>query len=363
MKKASKHIPFEASHPGSLILDEIKFRGINQADLAVQMDLQKSFLNELIKGKRAITADIALLLEKILEIPAEYWMNLQSQYEIDLARIKEKNIKRLANAEQWSIIKNYVPLNYLKKRGYFKDDLNNDIEVVKSIYDVPSIDMLIQKTAQQHVALHRKSEKLIADDKNMLAWNMLAKYEAKQQTVNSFNDKNIPSLVKELKQIFYENTSTIDKVRTKLNQYGIKFILLEKIDKAPIDGYTFWSDDNPAIAMTVRHKRIDNFAFTIMHELGHIDLHLKNDKEKQFFDLSSKRDAMIKVENEADHFAQINLISEIEWDSIISSPVLEEYTIRLKAKEFGINPAIILGRISHEVDYYAISTTIDKKLN
>lgn len=362
MKATNKHIPFEATHPGSLIFDEIKFRNLNQKEIAKEMEIQPSLFNEIIKGKRALTADIAILLEKILEIPADYWMRLQSQYEIDLARIKEKNIQKLANIESWNILKNYVPITYLRRNKYLKDDLNEDIKTIKSIYEVDSIDMLVQKTAQQHFVYHRKSEKLIVDDKNMLAWNMLAKYEAKNQTTNSFNYSNIPSLVKELKELFYENSNTINKVKAKLNQYGIKFILVEKIEKAPIDGYTFWSEDNPAIAMTIRHKRIDNFAFTIMHELGHIDLHLKFDREKHFFDLSGKKDNLETLEKEADNFAQLNLINPDEWNNIINLPEINDYTITLKAKEHKINPAIILGRINFEINDYAVNTSIDKTL-
>lgn len=362
MKTGHTPIPFEASHPGTLIFDEIKFRRINQKDLATQMGIQPTLLNEIIKGKRALTADIAILLEKILEIPADYWMRLQSQYEIDLARIKEKNVTKLANLEAWKIIEEYVPTGYFKKQGYLHGDLNTDIKKVKDIYDIDSIDCLVQKAAQQHVELHRKSEKLIVDDKNILAWNMLAKYESKNQQVNSFNFDNIPSLIKELQAIFYENSDTVEKVKSKLNQYGIKFVLVAKIEKAPIDGYTFWSDDNPAIAMTIRHKRIDNFAFTILHELGHIDLHLRKDKSKQFFDLNGKKENLEFIEKEADLYAQQKLIDPKQWESIISLPDLTDYSINLKSKEYKINPAIILGRISHEVNYYAISTHIDKTL-
>mgnify|MGYP000529445166 FL=1 len=59
------------------------------------------FRSELIKGKRAVNAEIALLLEQILEIPAEYWMKLQAQYELDHARIQQKTIDRLAHAANW----------------------------------------------------------------------------------------------------------------------------------------------------------------------------------------------------------------------------------------------------------------------
>ncbi len=363
MKTNNELVPFDASHPGGLILDEIEFRGISQADLALQMDVKKSFLNELIKGKRALTADIALLLEKILEIPAEYWMNLQSQYELDNARIKEKNISRLANAESWNIIKQLIPVGYFKKHEYFQDNIEANIKKVQDIYEVANIDQLVQKTAYQHVALHRKSEKLQIDDKNMLAWNMLARFEAKQQDVNSFNFNNIPSLVSELKQIFFENENTIQKVKSKLKQYGVKFVLIDKIEKAPIDGYTFWSENNPAIAMTIRHKRIDNFAFTIMHELGHIDLHLRANRDHQFFDLSEKKRSVETMEMEADTFAQTNLIQPDQWDTIIKLPELNDYSIKMISNKFSIHPAIILGRINHELNHYAISTVIDKKLN
>lgn len=102
MKNQKDPIPHKATHPGTLILDEIKFRGLSQVDLAARMGVQKSLLNELIKGKRAINAELALLLDEILEISAEYWMKLQAQYELDQARIQQKTIERLAHAANWN---------------------------------------------------------------------------------------------------------------------------------------------------------------------------------------------------------------------------------------------------------------------
>lgn len=89
-------IPFKATHPGTLIKDELEIRDdITQKDLVMVLGVKPSFLNEIIKGKRPITADIAILLEKALGIPADYWMKFQSQYEIDLTKIKEKNINKI----------------------------------------------------------------------------------------------------------------------------------------------------------------------------------------------------------------------------------------------------------------------------
>jgi HTH-type transcriptional regulator/antitoxin HigA len=94
--KSKQPIPYEATHPGILINDEIKARGISQKELAADLGVLPTFLNEILKGKRALTADFAILLEKALDIPAIYWLNFQTQFNIDRARIKEKNIRKIS---------------------------------------------------------------------------------------------------------------------------------------------------------------------------------------------------------------------------------------------------------------------------
>lgn len=363
MSTSTKNIPLHATHPGEVLLDELKARGINQKQVAIELNIQRSVLNEIIKGKRSLTADLAILLESYLEIPADYWMRLQSQYDLDLARIKQKNIQRLSNVEAWKLICEYVPTNYLKKNGYLSDDVSSNISTVKDIYKIDSIDGLIEKNAKQHFAMHRKSEKLLVENKNMLAWNMVAQYEAERKEVNSFNFNNLQSLKEELQIIFYENSNTLARVEQKMTQYGIKFVLVNKIEKAPIDGLAFWSGENPAIALTIRHKRIDNLAFTVMHELGHIDLHLRQDKERIFYDLTGAKNALVELEKQADDYAQCNLITESQWSQIISLPEHNDYSIKMVAEKCKINPAIILGRLNHESKFYAFSTTISKVLN
>ncbi len=95
-----KILPFEATHTGTLLKDELEAMNMTQKKLAEIIGVKPSFLNEIIKGKRAVTADIALLLEKALGISADYWLKFQTQYELDKARIKEKNIIRIKQIEQ-----------------------------------------------------------------------------------------------------------------------------------------------------------------------------------------------------------------------------------------------------------------------
>ncbi len=357
------NIPFKATPPGVLIKDELEARSdINQKNLAREIGVKASFLNEIIKGKRPVTADIAILLEKTLGISADYWMRFQSQYEIDKARVKEKNIKRLRNIELWGIVKEYVPVKYFRKHKYLTDNLDSDIETIKDIYSAQTIDELISNAAKNKWALYRKSDKLKIDEKNMFAWSSLAYYEAKRQKTNTFNIDNIPQLCVDLNKVFHENNHTVEGVKKLLNQYGIKFITIEKLEKTPVDGFSFWSGNNPAVALTLRYSRIDNFAFTLLHEIGHIELHLQNNKEARFVDFSSDKRTG-KLEKEADRFAQEKLIPDNIWEEINTNylPLNDDKLIEM-GNAYQINPAILLGRICYETNNYAYKTKIDKKI-
>ena len=90
---SKEFIPHIATHPGEVLKDELKSRNIKQKEFAADIGMQATMLNEIINGKRAITPQIAIIIEKALKIEADFWLNMQSQYEIDTERIKERTIK------------------------------------------------------------------------------------------------------------------------------------------------------------------------------------------------------------------------------------------------------------------------------
>lgn len=102
--------------------------------------------------------------------------------------------------------------------------------------------------------------------------------------VEKFDIVNLDALTKALNMILFRNEDMNEVLTKTLNKFGIKFVIEEKLDKVPVDGYSFWEGDNPTIVLTKRHDRIDNFGFTLMHELGHICLHLINDKSKEYIE-------------------------------------------------------------------------------
>lgn len=73
-------------HPGSVLGDELAARAIPQKEFADLLEMRASHLNELIKGKRHISALLALKLEQQLKISAGFWMRLQVEYDLKMAK-------------------------------------------------------------------------------------------------------------------------------------------------------------------------------------------------------------------------------------------------------------------------------------
>lgn len=92
---ANNITPFEPTHPGELIKDELEARSLTQAKLAERIGVSPSLLNEIIKGKRRVNTEMALLLEAAMDLPADLLLNLQSDYNMQVAKSDATFMKRL----------------------------------------------------------------------------------------------------------------------------------------------------------------------------------------------------------------------------------------------------------------------------
>lgn len=101
----SELIPLNATHPGEMLADELEARAIKQQEFAQQIGMQKSQLNEIIKGKRPINAEVAVLIEASLGISANFWLNAQNNYDVALVKIQHKVQERIAVIATWNSIK------------------------------------------------------------------------------------------------------------------------------------------------------------------------------------------------------------------------------------------------------------------
>ncbi|TDG35371.1 addiction module antidote protein, HigA family [Pedobacter changchengzhani] len=360
--------PAKAIHPGEILNDELKDRGISQQDFALETGIAKTILNEIIKGKRSINADIALLIGKSLKMDAKLWLNLQNNYDLDLANIKQKTQKQLIALGAWNEIKEYVPYRFYKKHKIISGDPLEDVYLLQKIYAVNNVAALLAVCNEPNFARFRKSEKLEPNKINLIGWVKLIAFEAKKLEVGIFDASKKDELITELKEILKENAETVSRTKVLLAKYGVKLIIHKNPEKCAVDGVSFWSEGKPAIGLSVRHQRIDNFAFTILHELGHVFLHLANDKNAQFIDLDkqelSEDYCLSTEEKEANDFAANALISLQDWLVFMKNKsIYDSKEVIAFAVQLGLHPAIVYGRYANETGNYKIKVSIDKTLN
>ena len=134
-------------------------------------------------------------------------------------------------------------------------------------------------------------------------------------------------------------------------------MIFEKhLPKTYLDGAAFLlPDGHPVIAMTLRHERIDNFWFTLLHELAHIKLHLSDNKTAFFDDIAGRTcDSVSDAEQEANKMAENALVPESIWakekQALLSARNIG--TIKKFAEKYQVALPIVIGKIHWETQRY-----------
>ena len=347
----------EFIHPGRLLSDQLERLNISQRDFSNKIGVAQSLLNNILNGSRNININIALSLEAAGLEEANYWMKKQMEYSLHEARNDKETTIKNDNIRILNEIDTLLPLGYLNKHLINK----NIVDEIYKIFEVTNVEGIKNRINNYQFNHFRKSSKFKEIKNNILTWTLLAEYKAMEHSVNKFFIENEDDLISELRTCFYENKSTLNETTEILKKYGIKLFFLDRPSQTPVDGKSFMSDKNPAIVLSLKYKRLDNFAFNIMHELGHIFLHLTKPKyEKHAFFSNSK--TTDKEEFEANNYARNKLININKWnDFTLFSSYFSDDVICDFSKDNKIHPAIVRGRVCFENnEYYRRRTSINK---
>ena len=354
-------------HPGAHLEKMLNDKNLSQRDLASKIDIAQSLLNNILKGHRNINVQIALALESVGFEKADYWLMRQMKYNIYQAKNNKDTIEKNKSIKEWNNIdeRGIVPLSFFKKQN-IGINTSDDIDKVYQIYGVSDFKSLEKRINEFNPTYFRKSSKFSENKYNVVAWSLLAKHKASLVKVPIFKRSNEKMLLIELKKCFYENKNVIDNTKKILNKFGIIFFTLDRPSQTPADGKSFMSNQNPSIVLSLKYKRLDNFAFTLFHELGHVFEHLTNPKkpeyqQEEFFINSSNSEI---VEFEADNYARNNLIDRNIWSDFIT--LNEEFTDNIIldfAKKHKIHPGIVRGRVCFEYNEYYRKRSIITRLN
>ena len=335
----------KAFPPGDFIKEELEARGWTQQSLAEIMGRQTSVVSAVVNGKRAISLDIATELSGAFGTSVDYWMNLEKSYQQFVRSRSDDSISRRARLFQ------LAPIKEMTKRNWIES--SNDWTVIEQqvcdFLEIPSLDE--EPKAFAHAA--KKSSPEEPATPAQAAWLRRAKKLAR--AVAKFSEESFADAVRNVRRLM-ENPEDVRQVPGVLAAAGIRFMIIENIAHAKMDGACFWLDNQaPVIAMGVRYDRIDNFWYVLTHEMGHIgkrdgldgdpiwDANLVGEDATPFEQKS-------EMEKQADIFAQQTLIDQSAMENWITrtSPLYSKVKIIAFARMNHVHPAIVLGNSSIE---------------
>jgi HTH-type transcriptional regulator/antitoxin HigA len=334
--------PDYVSPPGETLSETLETIGMSQAELARRMGRPVKTINEIIQKKAAITAETALQLEQVLNIPASFWLQREQQYREALARLAEE--QRLESQVDW--LKEF-PVREMMRRGWIPP-CNNKIEQVSAIlkfFGVASQDSW-QVIWESKIVAYRKSTTLKSKFGAVVAWLRQGEIEAREIECAPYNADAFREALRNIRTLTVKPVSSFQEELVRLcASAGVAVVFVPELPQNGIFGATQWLTSTRALVqLSLHYKTDDHLWFTFFHEAGHILLHGK----KQVFLEIDQKDRK-EAEEEANRFAANILIDPVQWQQFMAS---DSSRSKLGIKEFaqkvGIAPGIVVGRLQHE---------------
>lgn len=342
--------------PGQLIDELLKERGWTQRLLAIILNVDETGMNKIIAGQRPVTAEMALLLSEIFNVPADDFLELQKQYDLGKARLVMRPDPGRATR---AAIFGELPISEMIKRGWIEAD---------SIRNVPQVESALMKffhadSVEEIEILPHATKKTDINGpatSAQIAWIYRVSEIAQEMIVARYSPKNVRNAISRLSNLLYAKEEA-RKVPRILAESGIRFVIVETLPSAKIDGACFWlNEQSPVIGMSLRYDRIDNFWFVLRHELEHVlqkhgqaavmlDTELEGDR-------AGVGDNILNEERIANKAATDFTVSSQAINSFVArkSPFFKERDILGLANTLKVHPGLVVGQIQHITGRYNI---------
>lgn len=308
--------------PGSELAEKLEEMGLDANDLAARMGYTPKAVNDILQGNSRITPDVAIMLEMITEIPADYWLRRQMSYDEFLSRERvkaslsdqslwKKSFPAEINAREWvqqkrdeskslmPLLKFFAVASPQAWDGYYKD------AKLKVAFRISLADV---KDPYATSAWIRRGE-ILSDRDPMEKQEQIPvrkRLKAALPEIIAFAAAN-KELPKNAKKITYTTpeAEVVDDCMTGLQELcrkiGIRVLFVQNFKCAPIHGMYRWYKDVPLIQLHDRFKKRETMWFTFFHELAHVLYHGKKGICLQNIEITHHHP---EKEDEANCFAQ-----------------------------------------------------------
>ncbi len=304
-----------------------------------------SKVSEVLSGKRPLSLKMIRALNKNLNIPAEI-----------LLKDKDGMIPDELLSIEWS----KLPIKEMYKRNWF-GNFSGTLSDAKDRAEELSRDFILPVSGNiRKPSLFRNNTRLhsTVNEYSLFAWVVQVLRIA--QSIN-FPSKYDPinvnaDIMSDIVKLSYLTDGPKLAIEY-LTKKGICFVCLPHLPQTHLDGAALrLVNGHPVIALTLRYDRLDNFWFTLCHELAHIILHFDVENDVYFiddFDIEGD-----KIEKEADKMAQNILIPNEIWQSFECADKISKSEILIASEKLRIHPSIIAGRIRRKTNNYRIFSNL-----
>lgn len=340
-----QHYPINFPDPLSAITFRMEQSGLTQRDLVPYLG-SRSKVSEVLAGKRSLTLSMIRALHSHLGIPAEVLLQEPSA-----------TLPETPEDIDWS----QYPVKEMAKKGWIEqgaDIVDHAEEIIRNLIErAGGYDTAFKMFCRKNDGTRQNAK---MDPYALQAWGLQVLAIANQTPLpakykpGSITDEFIQEMVR---LSWAESGPRLAK--EYLANYGIHLVYLPHLQRTHLDGAALrLPDGTPVIGLTLRYDRLDNFWFSLCHELAHQQLHLEgNNTDYAFFDdLSTDPTEEDQKDTEADEKAKNVLISPEIWQEARLLDRPSSSAVVALAQQLRINPAIIAGRIRNETGNYRILT-------
>lgn len=332
-------------HPGETLKEILEERDMSQKELSLRTGFSGKHISTVLNGEKNISVSFAKKLEYALNIDAEFWMNLQNQYDKELIEFDELHS---ISEEEVSIFKSLKDIfEYIVEKGFISDIKQKEQSILelRKFFNVSNLDSIPSIVS---AGAFRAQTSVNYDPYVLFAWLKICEsLSEKIETEYVPQEEQLEKLLSLCPKIKELSLLPQEKFITELQNYfsscGIAFVIIPAFEGAPLQGFIKTNQDGKTtIGMTFRQKRADIFWFTLFHEIGHF---INGDSKQKFIDFESIENLR---ETKADNFAQKMLL-----DSSAYSQFVNENNVSLKriisfAESQNVAPSIVIGRLQHD---------------
>ena len=339
----NQYYPDEVSPPGETLLEVLEERGIAQSELAERTGRPRKTINEIVKGKAAITPETALQLERVLGIPASFWNAREAQYRESLA--KREEAERFESEVAW--IEKFPVREMVKYRLIPESpDKMGKLYALLRFFGIASPEQWqsVWRDAAFHGAAFRKARK--SNEYALSAWLRSGQIAGEQARCAEYNATAFREALREIRKLTLLPPAQFQPLLGELcGRCGVVVAFIRELPGSGASGATFWTvgHSRPVIMLSLRYKTDDQLWFTFFHEAAHIILHGKKDLFIEGLDREDDR------EREANDFASQLLIPPERLRMFLGKAGHLSYDrVARFASELGIAAGIVVGRLQHD---------------